>query len=69
MVILTEPRDWAAESFRLGRTVAYSQADDGRIGEEEQRVAMGVIEERIAVSGVRLAEVLNRIFAQMSGAK
>jgi hypothetical protein len=65
----TGPRDWAAESFRAGKAVAYPQAEDGKIDESERRAAMSVIEERIAMAGVRLAEVLNRVFAERSGAK
>jgi len=63
------PRGWGAESFRLGKTLAYPQAEDGEISEEEQRVAMGVIAERIALAGVRLAEVLNQVFAKPRGHK
>jgi hypothetical protein len=60
----TDPVVWAAESFRWGKTVAYPQASDGRISESEQIAALAVIEERIALAGARLAEILNRALGE-----
>jgi hypothetical protein len=55
--------DGVTESFSSGKMLVYPQAEDTRISEEEQSAAPVVMEERIAAAGARLADVLNRVFA------
>ncbi len=52
--------DWANESFRLARDVAYPQAADGRITQAERVEALRIVQERIGRAAVRLAAILNR---------
>jgi S1/P1 Nuclease len=57
------PEDWANESHR------YAQAawlDDGaQIDENYYRIEIKVVDERLALAGLRLAAVLNEAFAQV----
>ena len=53
--------DWANESHRIARDVVYAQVKaDNAIAGNERFEALRVIERRIALSGLRLAAVLNR---------
>jgi hypothetical protein len=55
--------DWAMESAVLARDAVYPQVNgDNVIDDGERKAALGLIEQRIAAAGVRLAAVLNRIF-------
>ena len=52
------PKDWAEQSFALGKAALV--ANDTNIDEAYYRKHIGVIDERLARGGVRLAAVLNR---------
>jgi hypothetical protein len=53
--------DWANESHRIARDVVYVQVKgDNAIAGSERFEALRIIERRIALSGMRLAAVLNR---------
>ena len=57
--------DWALEGNAIARTVVYPQIEgDNRIDEQERVKDMEIIEQCLAKAGVRLAAVLNRVFAQ-----
>ena len=53
------PAQWAEQSFRLAREALV--APDTNIDEGYYRRHIGVIDERMALGGVRLAAVLNRV--------
>jgi hypothetical protein len=54
------PAEWAVESWALARTALV--APDTNIDEKYYAVQLPVIDERLALGGVRLAAVLNRVF-------
>jgi hypothetical protein len=53
------PAQWAEQSFRLAKEALV--ANDTNIDERYYRRHIGVIDERLALAGVRLAAVLNRV--------
>ena len=55
------PTDWAEQSWALDKAVLVK--NDTNIDEAYYRKHIGVIDERLAVGGVRLAAVLNRALA------
>lgn len=55
------PKDWAEQSFVLGRAALV--ANDTNIDEAYYQKHIGVVDERLALGGVRLAAVLNRALA------
>lgn len=57
------PADWANESARLARDRVYPQVADNAIDRMEARADLQVIEQRVALAGVRLAALLNRAIA------
>ena len=57
-----DPVDWANESLRLAHTNAYAIPKNGRLGDTYYRRNIQVVNERLAMAGVRLAVVLNTIF-------
>ena len=62
--------DWANESYRLARDIAYVQVrGDDAIAGPERVEALRIIEQRIARAGVRLAAVLNRAMALAAGTR
>ena len=54
------PKDWAEQSWALGKAALV--ANDINIDEAYYQKHIGVIDERLALAGVRLAAVLNRAF-------
>jgi S1/P1 Nuclease len=52
------PEDWANESFGLAKKVWLS--DGGSVDEQYYRNNIGVVDERLALAGVRLAAMLNQ---------
>ena len=54
------PADWAVESWSLAKAALV--APESNIDEAYYRSQIGVIDERLALAGVRLAAVLNRAF-------
>jgi hypothetical protein len=58
------PVEWANESFRIARDVVYIQVNgDNAILGAERFEAMRIIEKQIALAGLRLAALLNRVLA------
>jgi nuclease S1 len=55
------PAQWAEQSFRLGKAALVTP--DTNIDEAYYRRHIGVIEERLALAGVRLAADLNRVLS------
>jgi hypothetical protein len=59
--------DWALESHDIAKRIVYPQVtNDGQITAAEARVAMEIIERRIAYAGARLAAILNRTLGATS---
>ncbi len=54
------PKDWAEQSWALGKAALVR--NDTNIDEAYYQRHIGVIDERLALGGVRLAAVLNRAF-------
>lgn len=54
------PTDWAEQSWALGKTALVP--NDTNIDEAYYRRHTGALDERLALGGVRLAAVLNRVF-------
>lgn len=54
------PEDWAEQSWALGKAALVK--NDTNIDEAYYQRHIGVIDERLALGGVRLAAVLNRVF-------
>ena len=57
------PAQWAEQSFRLAKAALVKP--DTNIDEGYFRRHIGVVDERMALAGVRLAAVLNRALATM----
>ncbi|MGE3491204.1 MAG: S1/P1 nuclease [Vicinamibacterales bacterium] len=53
------PKDWAEQSWALGKAALV--ANDTNIDEAYYRKHIGALDERLALGGVRLAAVLNRV--------
>lgn len=51
------PKDWANESLRLARQVWVN--DGGAVDQAYYQANIGVVDERLALAGLRLAAVLN----------
>lgn len=54
------PSDWATESYKLALSNAY-QVGNGQLGQDYFDSNIGVVEERLKKSGLRLAKLLNGI--------
>lgn len=59
----TDPAVWATESYQLAVSNAYAVPADGVLDEAYVSRNIGVVERRLSQGGVRLALVLNEIFA------
>jgi hypothetical protein len=59
--------DWANESFKLARPALLPQ--NGDVDEEYYQMHIPVIDERLALGGIRLAALLNTIFTAPPPAK
>ncbi|MCH8881549.1 MAG: hypothetical protein IID34_16915 [Planctomycetes bacterium] len=57
-----DPVVWATESHKLAHSNAYDVPKDGRIGQDYFDKNIPVLNERLAVAGVRLAALLNAVF-------
>lgn len=57
------PADWATESYRLAVSNAHPIPKDGHLGQEYFDRNLPVVNERLSMGGVRLAVLLNQIFA------
>lgn len=60
--------EWAMESARLAASHAYPVPRDGQLGEAYFDRNRPVVEERLSMAGVRLAAVLNGVFAERRAA-
>jgi hypothetical protein len=60
----TNPVDWATESYRLALSHAYAIPKDGVLDQEYLDRNIPVVEERLKMAGVRLAALLNDVFAK-----
>lgn len=59
----TDPGAWATESWKLAQSNAYVIPQDGRLGSEYFDRNRPVIDQRLAMAGIRLGAMLNSIFA------
>lgn len=57
------PVHWANESLQITRTTVYASNRPDELGPAYVERNLPVIEERLAVAGVRLASVLNEVFS------
>ncbi|MFH0981978.1 MAG: S1/P1 nuclease [Planctomycetota bacterium] len=64
---VTDPGEWATESYRLALSHAYAVPQDGQLGQEYFERCIPVVDQRLTMAGVRLATLLNRIFAEDGG--
>ena len=60
-VPIGSPADWAMQSHGLGKAALLPP--HGRVDEAYYRASLPVIDERLALAGLRLATLLNRTFA------
>ena len=60
----TDPVEWATESYKLALSHAYAIPENGQIGQAYLERCLPVVNERLAMAGVRLATLLNEIFAE-----
>ena len=63
-VVNLDPATWAAESFNLAESNAYAIPGDGELGQEYFEKNIPVVEQRLGIAGVRLAGLLNEMFAE-----
>ena len=62
-----DPVEWATESYKLALSHAYAVSGDGQLGQAYFDCSIPVVNERLAMAGVRLATVLNKVFAEGVG--
>ncbi len=60
----SKPEDWATESYKLAVEYAYQVPRDGVPGEAYFERCLPIVERRLQQAGVRLAAMLNRVFAK-----
>jgi hypothetical protein len=58
------PADWAKESFALAKAAWVN--DGGSVDEQYYRQQIKVVDERLALAGLRLAALLNEVFGRVS---
>lgn len=58
-----DPAPWVTESYRLACRAVQAVPADKRIGQEYCDMAIPMLEERLSMAGVRLALLLNDVFA------
>ena len=58
------PADWANESFALAKAAWVD--DGGSVDEQYYRQQIKVVDERLALAGLRLAALLNEVFGHVS---
>lgn len=58
-----DPAVWATESYRIACRGVQAVPKDKRIGQEYCDMALPLLEERLCMAGVRLALLLNDVFA------
>ena len=62
-----DPIDWANESYALAISHAYPIPADGMLGDDYFERNISIVQERLAMGGVRLATLLNGIAAGGTG--
>ncbi len=60
----TAPVEWATESYKLAMSHAYAIPKDGQLGRPYFERCIPIVDRRLAMAGVRLATLLNAIFAE-----
>jgi hypothetical protein len=58
------PADWANESFALAKAAWVN--DGGSVDEQYYRQQIKVVDEQMALAGLRLADLLNEVFGHVS---
>ena len=58
------PADWANESFALAKAAWVN--DGGSVDEQYYRQQIKVVDERLALAGLRLAALLNEVLGHVS---
>ena len=61
----TSPLEWANESYRIVKDQVYSFEKENKVEAKYYRRNFSTVEERLAQAGVRLATLLNHIFAEV----
>ena len=61
---VTSPGDWATETYELAVTYAYEIPTNGQLGQPYFDRCIPVVEKRLTMAGVRLAHLLNTVFAE-----
>ncbi|MFQ5491905.1 MAG: S1/P1 nuclease, partial [Phycisphaerae bacterium] len=59
----TDPVKWATESYKLALSHAYAIPKDGQVGQPYFERCIPIVEERLAMAGIRMATLLKKIFA------
>ena len=62
----TGPETWATESHGLAYAFAYAIPDNAELGQDYVDRCMPVVDRQLAKSGIRLAHMLNTIFADQT---
>jgi hypothetical protein len=62
---VTDPSAWATESYHLAVSNAYAVPKHGQLGQEYFDRNIPVVNERLSMAGIRLAVLLNQIFADV----
>ena len=57
-----DPAAWATESYKLAVSNAYAIPNSGELGQDYFERNISIVEQRLAIAGVRLAAMLNTIF-------
>ncbi len=58
------PEVWTTESYQLAVTFAYAIPDDGKLDEEYVQRNIAIVDARLSIAGVRLAQLLNELLGE-----
>jgi hypothetical protein len=64
----TNPAEWATQTHKATITCAYVIPKDGQLGQEYFDRCMPVMDGQLSTAGIRLATLLNSLFAECKGA-
>lgn len=59
---MARPPGWATESYRLALSHAYDIPKDGKLGQAYFDRNIPIVDERLKLAGVHLADTLNEVF-------
>ena len=59
-----QPQDWANESYQIGKRVAYQLPRRGRPTAEYIANGQKIVQQRLALAGYRLANLLNQLYGK-----